>query len=64
METLSLQQALQRAVQHHRAGELEAAEHLYRAVLEQVEVPDASSVTPEVLATMVLNAWSSATSTV
>jgi len=41
--TLSLEEALQEAVAHHRAGRLGEAEELYRAILEvQPEQPDAN----------------------
>lgn len=42
-QTLSLQEALQQAISHHRAGQLQDAEQLYRAILEVApQRPDAS----------------------
>jgi len=40
---MSLEQTLQTAITHHKAGELEDAERLYRAILsEQAKHPDAN----------------------
>jgi len=42
-QTLSLQEALQQAISHHRAGQLQDAERLYRAILEVApQQPDAN----------------------
>lgn len=42
-QTLSLREALQQAISHHRAGQLQDAERLYRAILEVApQQPDAN----------------------
>jgi tetratricopeptide (TPR) repeat protein len=40
--TLTIEQALNKAVAHHQAGELLDAEHLYRAILQMLPNPDAN----------------------
>ena len=41
--TMTLEQTLQQAITHHKAGELENAEQLYRSILsEQANHPDAN----------------------